>query len=92
MSLAIVINDIRKQDVDIQEPKTIISMYEYMNMHYSATPSKLACAYDKLLLTGIILEVLKGNINIDDANSTSHSDKCPWSKKPDSFEMLRKCD
>ena len=90
MSLAIVINDIRKKDTDIQEPIAIKSIYGCMNMQYSVTPSKLVCACDTLLSTGVILEVLKEYININDADSTSHSDKRLWYKKPDSFETLKK--
>lgn len=65
IALALVINDLRRIDPFIQEPVGIVSMYGAFNMHYSVTPSKLACAYDTFLSTGVILEVLRSYIPLD---------------------------
>ena len=65
-------NDIRKIDPSIPEPVGIVSMYGAFNMHYSVTPSKLACAYDTFLPTGVILQVLRSYISLDGDTDAHH--------------------
>ena len=103
ISLALMINDARKlimaenrtHDHLPPFPSSIVVMYPAVNLTYSPSASKILCAFETFLSTGVILEIARHMIKqpeedsfIDGVDKTGKN--VAWYRLPDRHESVAK--